>query len=187
MFEQITKFANETTDNVSRTVNDINDTITKTVKDTNVSERFTTTSDQVLDAVLDANRRIVDMAVTTADRVAEQFKIELPLTDRLPTPAEAGERYLDFVERAVSLNRDMNQRVAEMITADNAKAASDKVVGAAKNVADTATKTVTKKAPAKKAAAKRPARKAAAKRPAKKAAAKRPAKKTVAKKAAASK
>ncbi|HUV17605.1 MAG TPA: hypothetical protein VMW33_03900 [Ilumatobacteraceae bacterium] len=186
MFEQITKFANETTDNVSRTVNDINDTITKTVNDTNVSERFTTTSDQVLDAVLDANRRIVDMAVTTADRVSEQFNVELPFADRLPTASVAGERYLEFVERAVSLNRDMNQRVAEMITADNAKAASDKVVGAAKNVADTATKTVTdagktvaKKAPAKKAAAR--------KAPAKKAAAKRPARKTVAKKAVASK
>lgn len=179
MFEQITKFANETTDNVSRTVNDINDTITKTVKDTNVSERFTTTSDQVLDAVLDANRRIVDMAVTTADRVAEQLNVELPFADRFPKPAVAGERYLEFVERAVSLNRDMNQRVAEMISADNAKAASDKVVGAAKNVADTATKTVTKQAPAKKTAAR--------KAPARKAAAKRPAKKTVAKKAAASK
>ena len=172
MFEQITKFANETTDNVSRTVNDINKTVTKTVKDTNVSERFTTTSDQVLDAVLDANRRIVDMAVTTADRVAEQIRsqvdVELPFGDRLPTASVAGERYLEFVERAVSLNRDMNQRVAEMITADNAKAASDKVVGAAKNVAGTATKTVTgttvaKKAPAKKAPAKKaPAKKAAA-------------------------
>ena len=178
MFEQITKFANETTDNVSRTVNDINDTITKTVKETNVSERFTTTSDQVLDAVLDANRRIVDMAVSTADRVAEQINVDLPFADRFPKPAVAGERYLEFVERAVSLNRDMNQRVAEMISADNAKAASDKVVGAAKNVADTATKTVTKQAPAKKTAAR--------KAPAKKAAAKRPAKKTVAKKAAAS-
>lgn len=183
MFEQITKFANETTDNVSRTVNDINDTITKTVKETNVSERFTTTSDQVLDAVLDANRRIVDMAVTTADRVAEQLNVELPFADRFPKPAVAGERYLEFVERAVSLNRDMNQRVAEMISADNAKAASDKVVGVAKNVADTATKTVTGRTVTKKA----PAKKAAAKRPAKKAAAKRPAKKTVAKKAAASK
>ena len=179
MFEQITKFANETTDNVSRTVNDINDTITKTVKETNVSERFTTTSDQVLDAVLDANRRIVDMAVSTADRVAEQINVDLPFADRFPKPAVAGERYLEFVERAVSLNRDMNQRVAEMISADNAKAASDKVVGAAKNVADTATKTVTKQAPAKKTTAR--------KAPAKKAAAKRPAKKTVAKKAAASK
>jgi hypothetical protein len=172
MFEQITKFANETTDNVSRTVSDINDTITKSVKDTDVSERFTTVSDQVLDAVLDANRRIVDMAVTTVDRVAEQFNVELPFTDRLPTASVAGERYLEFVERAVSLNRDMNQRVAEMITADNARAA-------AKSVADTATKTVTRTPVAKKA----PARKA----PAKKAAAKRPARKTVAKKAAASK
>ncbi len=164
MFEQIAKFANETTDTLSRTVNDINDTVNKTVKDSNISERFTTTSDQVLDAVLDANRRIVDMAVTTADRVSEQFKVELPFADRFPTPSVAGERYLEFVERAVSLNRDMNQRVAEMIAADNAKAASDKVVGAAKSVADTATK-----APAKKAAAKRPAkqtvaRKAAAKK-----------------------
>ena len=158
MFEQITKFANETTDNLSRTVNDINGTINKTVKDSNISERLTTTSDQVLDAVLDANRRIVDIAVTTADRLSEQFKVELPFADRFPTPSVAGERYLDFVERTVSLNRDMNQRVAEMITADNAKAPSDKVVGAAKGVADTATKTAadtTKTVTAKKAPAKR--------------------------------
>jgi hypothetical protein len=188
MFEQITKFANEATT-----------TFTDAINDNDVSERFTTTSDQVLDAVLDANRRIVDMAVTTADRVSEQFKVELPFTDRLPTPSEAGERYLEFVERAVSLNRDMNQRVAEMIKADNAKAASDKVTAAAKSVAESATKTVTgtaktvtdaartaaEKAPVKKA----PAKKAPAKRaPAKKAAArKRPVRKTVAQKAAASK
>jgi hypothetical protein len=157
MFEQITKFANETTD-----------TLTDAINDNNISERFTTTSDQVLDAVLDANRRIVDMAVTTADRVAEQINVELPFADRFPTPTVAGERYLEFVERAVSLNRDMNQRVAEMIKVDNAKAAADKVV--------TTTKTVAEKTPAKKA----PARKTAAK--------KRPAtRKTAAKKAAASK
>jgi hypothetical protein len=183
MFEQITKFATDTTDNVSRAMSDINNSVTNTVKDTNISERFTTTSDQVLDAVLDANRRIVDMAVTTADRVSEQFRsqvtVELPFTDRFPTPSVAGERYLEFVERAVSMNRDMNQRVAEMIKADNAKAASDKVVGAAKSVADTATKTVAKQVPVKKTVAK--------KAPAKKAAAKRPAKKTVAKKAPVSK
>jgi hypothetical protein len=183
MFEQITKFANEATT-----------TLTDAINDNDVSERFTTTSDQVLDAVLDANRRIVDMAVTTADRVSEQLKVEFPFADRFPTASEAGERYLEFVERAVSLNRDMNQRVAEMIKADNAKAASDKVAATAKSVADTATKTVTgttktvtdaaktvaKKAPAKKAPAKKaPVRKATA--------TKRPAKKTVAKKAAASK
>ena len=140
MFEQITKFANEATT-----------TFTDAINDNDVSERFTTTSDQVLDAVLDANRRIVDMAVTTADRVSEQFKVELPFADRFPTPSEAGERYLEFVERAVSLNRDMNQRVAEMIKADNAKAVAEKAPA--------------KKAPAKKAAArKRPVRKTVAKK-----------------------
>lgn len=157
MFEQINKFANEAST-----------TVTDAINDTNVSERFTTTSDQVLDAVLDTNRRVVDFAVTTADRVADQINFDVPFADSFPTPTDAGERYLEFVERAVSMNRDMNQRVAEMITVDNAKAAADKVVAPAK-------KTVAKKSPAKKS----PAKKATAK--------KRPAKKTVAKKAAASK
>ena len=147
MFEHITKFANEASTSVTDAIND-----------NNISERFTTTSDQVLDAVLDTNRRIVDFAVTTADRVADQIKVELPFADNFPTPTVAGERYLEFVERAVSLNRDMNQRVVEMIKADNAKAASDKVVATAKTVA--------KKVPAKKAPAKkRPAKKTVAKKP----------------------
>lgn len=163
MFEQITKFANEATTTITDTVNDA-------IDDNNISERFTTTSDQVLDAVLDTNRRIVDFAVTTADRINEQVRsqitVELPFGDTFPTPTVAGERYLDFVERAVSLNRDMNQRVADMIRADTAKTASDRVATPVK-------KTAAKKRPATKAAArKRPARKAAAKkRPAKKAAA----------------
>ena len=157
MFDQITKFANEAST-----------TVTDAINDTDISERFTTTSDQVLDAVLDTNRRVVDLAVTTADRINEQIKLDVPFADSFPTPTVAGERYLEFVERAVSLNRDMNQRVAEMIKVDNAKAAADKVVAPVK-------KTVAKTTPAKKT----PARKAAAK--------KRPAKKTVAKKAAASK
>ena len=180
MFEQITKFANEATTTISDSVNDA-------INDNNVSERFTTTSDQVLDAVLDTNRRIVDFAVTTVDRVADQVKVELPFADSLPTPTVAGERYLDFVERAVSINRDMNQRVVEMIKADNAKAASDKVVASAKNVAGTASKTVTDTA--KNVAKKSPAKKAVAKKsPAKKTVTKKsPAKKSVAKKAAASK
>jgi hypothetical protein len=147
MFEQITKFANEATTSVTDAIND-----------NNVSERFTTTSDQVLDAVLDANRRIVDMAVTTADRINEQVKLDVPFADSFPTPTVAGERYLEFVERAVSLNRDMNQRVAEMIKLDNAKAAADKVVAPV-------TRTVPKKAASKKTAAtKRPARKTVAKK-----------------------
>ena len=187
MFEQITKFANEATTTINKsvtdanksvtdTVNDVSDTITDAVKGNDIAERFTTTSDQVLDAVLDTNRRVVDFAVTTADRINEQIKLDVPFADNFPTPAVSGERYLEFVERAVSLNRDMNQRVAEMITVDNAKVAADKVVAPVKQ----AVTTTAKKAPAKKA----PAKKATARKsPAKK----RPAKKTVAKKAAASK
>ena len=76
--------------------------------------------------MLDTNRRVVDFAVTTADRRRhEPVNVELPFADSLPTPTVAGERYLEFVERAVSLNRDMNQRVADMIKVDNAKAAAD--------------------------------------------------------------
>jgi len=162
MFEQINKFANEAST-----------TVTDAINDTNVSERFTTTSDQVLDAVLDTNRRVVDFAVTTADRVADQINFDVPFADSFPTPTDAGERYLEFVERAVSMNRDMNQRVAEMITVDNAKAAADKVVAPAK-------KTVAKKSTAKKSTAKKsPAKKSTAK--------KSTAKKSTAKKAAASK
>ena len=157
MFEQINKFANEAST-----------TVTDAINDTNVSERFTTTSDQVLDAVLDTNRRVVDFAVTTADRVADQINFDVPFADSFPTPTDAGERYLEFVERAVSMNRDMNQRVAEMITVDNAKAAADKVVAPAK-------KTVAKKSTAKKSTAKKSTAK------------KSTAKKSTAKKAAASK
>ena len=173
MFEQITKFANEATTTINDSVNDA-------INDSNITERFTTTSDRVLDAVLDTNRRIVDAAVTTADRVGEQIRkqvtVELPFADRLPTPTVAGERYLDFVERAVSLNRDMNERVVDMINADNAKKAP-----AEKTVAK---KTSPAKSPAKKTMAKSTS---VAKSPAKRATAtKRSVKKTVAKKAAAS-
>lgn len=168
MFEQLTKFANETTSTIS-------DTVTDAINDTNISERFTTTSDQVLDAVLDTNRRIVDAAVSAADRVAEQIRtqvtLDLRFTDRLPTPTVAGERYLDFVERAVSLNRDLNHRVAEMITADNAKKVPARTTRAKTSLAKTSP---AKNSPAKTSPAK--------KRVAKKA----PAKKTVARKAAAS-
>jgi len=158
MFEQITKFANEATTSITDSVNDA-------MNDNNITERFTTTSDRVLDAVLDTNRRIVDAAVTTADRVAEQFRsqvtVELPFADRLPTPTVAGERYLDFVERAVSLNRDMNQRVVDMITADNAKKAPAARKAVAKKIA--AKKTVAKKTVAKKAVARKsPAKKTVA-------------------------
>jgi hypothetical protein len=111
--------------------NDMFDQITKITKfateaSTTINENAVATSDQILDAILDANRRIVDAAVTAADRIGEQVKVELPFADRFPTPSATGERYLEFVERAVSINREMNHRVIEMIKADNAKPAAKK-------------------------------------------------------------
>ena len=158
---------------------------TISINDSNITERFTTTSDRVLDAVLDTNRRIVDAAVTTADRVGEQIRkqvtVELPFADRLPTPTVAGERYLDFVERVVSLNRDMNERVVDMIKADNAKKTPAKKTVAKKTVAK---KTSPAKSPARETVAKSTS---VAKSPAKRATAtKRSVKKAVAEKAAAS-
>ena len=144
MFDQVTKFANTASTNV-------NDSI---------RENLTSTSDQVLDVVLDTNRRIVDLAVSTADRISAQIDLEVPFADRLPTPSAAGERYLDFVEQAVSLNREMTQRVVEML-----QAAERTGVDATAQKA-TAQKATARKAAAKKAAPakKAPARKAAAKR-----------------------
>lgn len=148
VIDQVTKFANTASTNV-------NDSI---------RENLTSTSDQVLDVVLDTNRRIVDLAVSTADRISAQIDLEVPFADRLPTPSAAGERYLDFVEQAVSLNREMTQRVVEMLQA----AESTGVAATAEKA--TARKTAAKKPAARKATArktaakKRPTRKAAARK-----------------------
>lgn len=122
------------------------------------AENFTTTSDRVLDAILDGNRQAVDTVVKTADQVIEQLP-EMSWADDLPTPAAVGTSYLDFVERAVEANRDFNLRVAEMLTTDPtvavkdagdkatkaakaAKDASDKATQAAKDAGDRVTKVV---------------------------------------------
>jgi gas vesicle protein len=105
------------------------------------AENFTSTSDRVLDAILDGNRQAVDTAVKTADQVIEQLP-EMPWTDQFPTPTEVGANYLDFVERAVEANRDFNQRVAEMLTADPTvavKDAGDKATKVAKDTGDRVT------------------------------------------------
>lgn len=76
------------------------------------------TNDRYFDAVLDANRRAVKFAVTTADRVIEgtpEMPYDLPFADRVPSPSEAGDRYLDVFERAVQANRDFNERVIKML------------------------------------------------------------------------
>lgn len=105
------------------------------------AENFTTTSDRVLDAILDGNRQAVDTVVKTADQVIEQLP-EMPWADDLPTPTAVGTSYLDFVERAVEANRDFNLRVAEMLTTDPTvavKDAGDKATKAAKDASDKAT------------------------------------------------
>jgi hypothetical protein len=150
MLDQINRFANSATTTM-------NDNLPKDFRNdlvAAVTDGFTQTSDRVLDTVVDTNRRVVEFAVTTADRVADQFSFELPLGDRLPTPAEAGKAYLDVVERAVSMNREMNERVVEMLKADAPKVATMAARTApAKRTA--AKRPTTKKSTAKKASAKK--------------------------------
>lgn len=112
-------------------------------------------NERVLDLVVDANRRLADLAVTVADRVAEVFPVTVQFADKLPTPTESAERYIDFVERAAAANREFNQRVLARLTAD-----ADSVVGTISQ--PVATKATAKKAPARKATAKKSAAKKAA-------------------------
>jgi hypothetical protein len=175
MLDQINRFANSATTTV-------NDNLPKDFRNDflgAVTDSFTQTSDRVLDTVVDTNRRVVEFAVTTADRVADQFSLDLPLGDRLPTPEEAGKACLDFVERAVSMNREMNERIVEMLKVD-----APKVVTTAARTTPAKT-TTAKKATAKKATARKTtARKTTAR---KTTARKTTAKKTTARKAPASK
>ena len=96
------------------------DTAAKTVVDT---------TEQILDTIVSVNRRIVDGAVETADRMPS---VELPMSDKLLTPAEAGDRYIDFVEQVVSVNRDFTARVVHMLPTGVATTAKTKATKAAK-------------------------------------------------------
>jgi hypothetical protein len=116
-----------------------------------VAESYTQTNDRVLDTVVDTNRRVVEFAVTTADRVADQ--LEFSFDDRMPTPAEAGKAYLDFVERAVSLNREMNERLIEMLKLDTPKVAT--IVAAVSADQSAAKKTTARKTTARKTTARK--------------------------------
>ena len=97
------------------------DTATKTIVDVN---------ELMLDTVVSVNRRIVDTAVEVADRAP---KMELPMTDKFPTPAETGARYIDFVERAVSVNRDFTAKVVAQLPTGVATTAKTKSTKAAKS------------------------------------------------------
>ena len=143
---------------------------------TTLAENLDTASERALDAVIEANRKLVEFAVTTADRVAEQISFELPFADRLPSPAESGERYLEFVERAVAVNREFNDRIVAMLKDDAPAAAT----AAASTVKATTTKAAAKTTAAKSTAARKVAAKttAAKKTAAKKTAAKKTAAKT---------
>ncbi|WP_395152738.1 hypothetical protein [Ilumatobacter sp.] len=116
---------------------------------------YTSTNDKVLDAVVDANRKAVDFALKTVDAITKAVDVpampELPFAGRFelpefPTAAEAGKRYIAFVERAADMNRDLNGRVIEMLKIEESKPAA---------------KPAAKKPAAKKPAAKKPAAKKA--------------------------
>jgi hypothetical protein len=126
---------------------------------------YPSTNDKVLDAVIDANRKAVDFAVKTVDAITKAVEVpampELPFAGRFelpefPTAAEAGKRYISFVERAADMNRDLNGRVIDMLKIEEAKPAKKPV----------AKKPVAKKPAAKKPAAKKGPAAAATKTPA---------------------
>jgi ribosomal protein L20 len=128
---------------------------------------YTSTNDKVLDAVIDANRKAVDFAVKTVDAITKVVEVptmvELPFAGRFelaefPTAAEAGKRYISFVERAADMNRDLHGRVIEMLKIEEAKPAAKKPA---------VKKPAVKKPAVKKPAVKKPvAKKPVAKKPA---------------------
>jgi hypothetical protein len=98
------------------------------------AKTFVDVNDRVLDTVVTINRRIVDTVVEVADRVPAS-RVDVPFGDRIPTAVDAGKRYIDFVERAASVNRDFTARVVATLptgVAVPAKAKATKATRAAK-------------------------------------------------------
>ena len=62
-----------------------------------ITDSVEAANERVLAYVVDANRRLADFAVTSADRVAEALPVAVPFADKLPTATESAERYVDFV------------------------------------------------------------------------------------------
>ena len=104
------------------------------------------TNDRVLDTVVTVNKRIVDTVVELNDRIVDaapsfELPVEVPFADRLgdrfevPTAAEAGKQYLDFVQRAADMNRDFTARLVGQLptgVATSAKATATKAAKPAK-------------------------------------------------------
>ncbi len=129
---------------------------------TAITDRIEAANERVLDVVVDANRRLADLAVTSAARVTAALPVDVPFADKLPTATESAGQYLDFVERAVAMNREFSQRVLATLTAN---APSDTVTAAKVSVETVPAKPAAKKATARKATAKKaPAKKVAAKK-----------------------
>jgi hypothetical protein len=169
MRNQITTLADNITSNFNEMSEKVNSQIADQVK--TATTTYTENNDRMLDAIVETNRKVVDFAVKTADRVADQapsiptLPVEIPFADRLqerfelPTPAEAGKAYIDVVERLVEMNRDFSERVVAMLPVQAAKPAAKKVA-----TTPAAKKPAAKKTAAKKTAKKTTARKAAAKK-----------------------
>ena len=135
------------------------DQISSTIADVtkSVTDNYTETNERVLDAVVENSRKAVEFSVKTADQVNEQFDrielpFELPFTDRVPTPTEAGDRYLELVDRIVEMNRDFSERIVKMN-----REYSDRIVEMLREEAPA------KKPAAKKATAKKTTKKSATK------------------------
>jgi hypothetical protein len=92
-------------------------TFTNTFTNT-VGENLEVVVNRLSTVVVDVNRKIADVAVSTADRLVDQLPMDLPFGDRFPTPAQSAETYIDFVERAVAVNRDFSERVIAMLKVD---------------------------------------------------------------------
>ncbi len=106
--------------NVQNKITENIDTAAKTFVDAN---------ERVLETVMTLNRRMVDTAVSAADRAP---KAKLPMADKFPTPAETGARYIDFVEKAVEANRDFTAKVVAQLPTGVAATAKTKATKAAK-------------------------------------------------------
>jgi hypothetical protein len=116
------------------------------------AKTYTKTNDRVLDAIVDTNRKAVDFVVKTADQAPHiGLAFEVPMVDRVefPTPADAGKRYLDVIERLAEINRDVSERMVSSFPADKPAAKTAAVQK------PTAKKPATKKASARKAASKK--------------------------------
>ena len=106
--------------NIPTQITDNIDLAAKTVVDTN---------ERILDSVVEFNRTVVESAVSAADRVRT---VELPFADKLPTPTEAGDRYIEFVEQIAPMNRDFTAQVVGMLPTGVAPVAKTKATKAAK-------------------------------------------------------